>query len=100
METATYRIEIDCLGEDNYRYRSWKVDAPQDAKPDLTLEHGECDKVHIGLYSWHFKNGDYDYYVSHDAAPYDGYVCGLIVYKNGKEILSEDKFYEDSDVNN
>jgi hypothetical protein len=33
METATYRIEIDCLGEDNYRYRSWKVDAPQVPNP-------------------------------------------------------------------
>jgi hypothetical protein len=62
------------LGEDNYRYRSWKVDAPQDVKPDLTPEHGECDQ------------------------PYR--ICGLIVHKNGKEILSENKFYEDSDVNN
>jgi hypothetical protein len=35
METASYRIEIDCLGEDNYRYRSRKVDAPQDAKPEV-----------------------------------------------------------------
>ena len=40
-ETATYRIRVDFLGDETYRYSAWKVDRSHSDEPDLILNNGE-----------------------------------------------------------
>ena len=39
-ETNTYRIRVDHLGSDTYRYSAWKIYAPRSDRPDLVLDNG------------------------------------------------------------
>ena len=70
-KTATYRIRIDDLGGDRYRYAAWKVDTSHNEKPDLVINNGEISFWYIEhcgsgggigeVYS--FTNGEYLYVV-------------------------------------
>jgi hypothetical protein len=41
LETPTYRIRIDDLGDFNYRYAAWPLKSKMSDKPDLVIENGE-----------------------------------------------------------
>lgn len=85
LETSKFRIRIDDLGNENYRYASWSKNKSMMEKPDLVLKNGELEissTIRDQIYS--FKNGNYVYEC------YIGTVIQLIIYKNGKQISSQD----------
>ena len=74
METTTYRIRIDYMGDGNYRYASWKKTQPMSAQPDLILTKGECFTEGTGgNHRYVFKNGEYVY------------TCSIIVMGEGEQ---------------
>ena len=61
-ETEKYKIRIDDLGKENYRYAAWEVGKSQLSKPDLIIENGKV--VYDGSggnHYYEFKNGKYRY---------------------------------------
>ena len=85
-ETDTYRIRVDALGSDTFRYAAWKTEAPRGSNPDLILDNGRImnhyvacgHETGIGVgASYGFTNGEYLYEV--DAGYcycfYDGDKC-------------------------
>ncbi len=60
LETAKYRIRIDELGANNFRYSSWALSANMNDTPDLIIEHGEINFAGSGgNHNYVFKNEDY-----------------------------------------
>ncbi|WP_293787231.1 hypothetical protein [uncultured Pedobacter sp.] len=91
FETAQYRIRIDDLGNDNYRYASWPVKSKMSDKPKLILTNGKFKPDGSGgNHNYQFKSGDYVYTCfiivmgEKDAPP-----AQLVITKAGKEILSQ-----------
>lgn len=91
LETSTFRIRIDDLGNGNYRYASWSLKNKMSEKPDLVLENGEfIPEGSGGNHRFEFKNEDYVYdcviiLLGAENSP----PAKLKVYKNGKEILNQ-----------
>ncbi|WP_412467213.1 hypothetical protein [Pedobacter sp. KLB.chiD] len=91
FETAQYRIRIDDLGNDNYRYASWPIKSKMSDKPELILTNGKFKPDGSGgNHNYQFKSGDYVYTCfiivmgEKDAPP-----AQLMISKAGKEILSQ-----------
>ncbi|MEN2486494.1 hypothetical protein AAYQ05_01735 [Flavobacterium sp. B11] len=92
LETSKFRIRIDDLGNNNYRYVSWGIKNKMTDKPDLVIENGifVADGTG-GNHHYEFKKGNFRYEChfivlgEKDSAP-----SALIVYQSGKEILSQD----------
>lgn len=85
--TKKYRIRIDNMGGDKYRYASWKINAKKSDKPDLIIE-----SVIIFMHSkdyYTFTNGRYVYKCGINQLDEDDSSPSLIIYKDGKEILSQ-----------
>jgi hypothetical protein len=92
LETSKFRIRIDDLGNDNYRYASWPVKKPMSEKPDLVIINGKWIAEGSGGNSkFDFKKDDYLYecYIivlgTSESPP-----ATLTIYQNDKEILSQD----------
>ncbi|MEH3112040.1 hypothetical protein [Pedobacter terrae] len=91
FETAQYRIRIDDLGDDNYRYASWPIKSKISDKPKLILTHGKFRPDGSGgNHNYQFKSGDYVYtcfiiVMGEKDAP----SAQLVITKAGKEILSQ-----------
>lgn len=90
-KTKDYKIRIDRVSEEQYRYAAWPAKKATTEKPDLILNNGEVVfEGSGGNHYYDFKRGVYLYrcYVSvvgaDDSPPGD-----LTVYKNDKEILSQ-----------
>lgn len=89
LETSTYRIRIDDLGHENYRYACWEINKSQKYKPDLILERGiHYIEGSVGNSVFKFQNGEYVYECFIDAMG-DKPPATLTVYKEDKEILSQ-----------
>jgi len=92
LETSKFRIRIDDLGNNNYRYASWSVKQKMTDKPDLVIENGifYADGTG-GNHHYEFKKGNFRYEChftvlgEKNSAP-----AALVVYQSGKEILSQD----------
>ena len=91
LETSKFRIRIDDLGNDNYRYASWSVKKSMTEKPDLVITNGKWISDGSGGNShFDFKKGDYLYQCSiivlgtSDSPP-----ASLTITQNGREILSQ-----------
>ncbi|WP_281634350.1 hypothetical protein [Flavobacterium luteolum] len=92
LETSKFRIRIDDLGNNNYRYVSWGIKNKMTDKPDLVIENGifVADGTG-GNHHFEFKKGNFRYEChfivlgEKNSAP-----AALIVYQSGKEILSQD----------
>lgn len=92
LETSKFRIRIDDLGNNNYRYASWSVKQKMTDKPDLVIENGifYADGTG-GNHHYEFKKGNFRYEChftvlgEKNSAP-----AALLVYQSGKEILSQD----------
>jgi hypothetical protein len=91
LETAKFRIRIDDLSENNYRYASWPISKSMSEKPDLVLNNGQL--IFDGSGGNHrieFKNAGYVYECSiivlgeDDSPP-----AMLTIYKGDKAILSQ-----------
>ena len=62
-ETCAYRVRVDYLGDERYRYASWYVGERYDAEPDLVIDDGEVasgDGSIVPLY-FYFSGGQYKY---------------------------------------
>jgi hypothetical protein len=61
-ETKKFRVRIDLMKDDSYRYAVWKVAASSSSKPDLILLNGEISfDGSGGNHSYVFLNGHYTY---------------------------------------
>lgn len=91
LETSKFRIRIDDLGNDNYRYASWSIKNPMSQKPDLIITNGKWISDGSG------GNSHYDF--KKDAYLYECYIivigtddsppAYLSISQNGKEILNQ-----------
>jgi hypothetical protein len=68
LETAKFKIRIDNLGNNNYRYASWSIDKKMSEKPDLIIYRGELVVEGIG--------GNHQYEFIKDNFKYE---CAFIV---------------------
>jgi len=91
LETSKFRIRIDDLGNNNYRYASWSLKQKMSEKPDLVITNGKWIPDGSGGNSYFdFKNGDYLYrcYIivlgTNDSPP-----ATLTIYQNNKKILEQ-----------
>jgi hypothetical protein len=91
LETSKFRIRIDDLGNDNYRYASWSGKKSMSEKPDLVITNGKWIPDGSGGNNYFdFKKGDYLYrcYIialgTKDSPP-----ATLTITQKGKEILSQ-----------
>lgn len=89
LETAQYRIRIDDLGNNNYRYAAWPIKSKMSDKPKLILTNGKFKPDGSGgNHNYQFKSGDYVYTCfiivmgEKDAPP-----AQLVITKAGKQIL-------------
>lgn len=89
--TENYRIRIDELANDKYRYASWKKNADESSKPDLILSNGELEfQGSGGNHVMTFVSGNYVYKVYRNMiAEKDAPDITLEIEKNGKTILTE-----------
>jgi hypothetical protein len=92
LETSKFRIRIDDLGNDTYRYASWSLKQSMSEKPDLVITNGKWIAAGSGgNHSFQFKKGNYLYECfiivlgESDAPP-----ARLIITQSDKEILNQD----------
>lgn len=91
LETSKFRIRIDDLGNDNYRYASWSIKQKMTDKPDLIIENGVFHADGTGgNHYYEFKKGNFKYecyfiVLGEKNSP----PATLTVYQSGKEILSQ-----------
>ncbi|KAF2332200.1 hypothetical protein [Flavobacterium nitrogenifigens] len=92
LETSKFRIRIDDLGNNNYRYVSWGIKNKMTDTPDLVIEKGVFVADGTGgNHHYEFKKGNFKYEChftvlgEKNSAP-----AALLVYQSGKEILSQD----------
>lgn len=84
--TKDYRIRVDQMPDESYRYVSWKKDASMDSHPDIIIYNGsfnEEDEI------FSFENDGYEYQV-HPAEN----ESTLTVYRNGRRILFQRQLVE------
>ncbi|KAF2080607.1 hypothetical protein [Flavobacterium sharifuzzamanii] len=92
LETSKFRIRIDDLGNNNFRYVSWGIKNKMTDTPDLVIEKGVFVADGTGgNHHYEFKKGNFKYEChftvlsEKNSAP-----AALMVYQSGKEILSQD----------
>ncbi|KAF2506622.1 hypothetical protein [Flavobacterium foetidum] len=91
LETSKFRIRIDDLGNQKYRYASWPIKSNMSQKPDLILQNGKWLPDGTGGNSYfEFKKGNFVYqcYIivlgQSDSPP-----ATLTIYQNEKTILEQ-----------
>ncbi|MCD0469392.1 hypothetical protein [Flavobacterium sp. JAS] len=92
LETSKFKIRIDNLGNNNYRYASWSIDKKMSEKPDLIICRGELVVEGIGgNHQYEFKKDNYTYECAFiilgekNSPP-----AKLTIYQGGKAILKQD----------
>lgn len=91
LETSKFKIRIDDMGNDTYRYASWSVKQKMSEKPDLIIQNGKFIADGTGgNHSYEFKKGNYIYtcdiiVLGEKGSP----PARLVITQNGKEILSQ-----------
>lgn len=91
FETAQYRIRIDDLGNNNYRYAAWPIKSKMSDKPKLVLTNGKFTPDGSGgNHNYQFKSGDNLYTCFITVMGEKGVPpAQLVISKAGKEILSQ-----------
>jgi len=90
-QTTRFKIRLDDIGGDNYRYASWSNDKTHRDKPDLVLSNGVLRfDGSGGNHTYTFRAGTYAYilYVNHIGAS-ETSEGELRVFKDGIEILHD-----------
>lgn len=92
LETSKFRIRIDDLGNDNYRYASWSIKQKMSEKPDLIITNGKwISEGSGGNHHIEFKKGNYIYDCDIIVLGETGLPpARLTITQNGREILSQD----------
>lgn len=78
FDTKDYRIRIDCMFDDTYRYASWSNNRTMEDTPDTILYNGVYDEDRK---VYRFRNNNYEYIVSTKT--------GVVVKHKGRTILSQ-----------
>ena len=92
LETSKFRIRIDDIGNNKYRYASWSIKKAMSSKPDLVIQNGKFIADGTGgNHHYEFKKGNYVYecdiiVLGEKDAP----AARLTIYQNAKEILAQD----------
>ena len=89
--TKGFRVRIDRMADDSYRYASWPRSKETSVRPDLVIEGGRYDEQKD---CYTFENEGYTYYVGSFMVN-DENRRGLVVSKDGKVLLKQEKEYED-----
>lgn len=91
LQTAQFKIRIDNLGNNNYRYASWSVKKDMSEKPDLVISGGKLVVEGAGgNHQYEFKKGTTVYecailvLAERNAPP-----AKLTIYQGNKVILSQ-----------
>lgn len=97
LEFLPWKIRIDYMPDDTYRYASWK-DKDMSATPDLIINNGnyrftKIDKGWEGkLIDFVFNNNGYEYIVSYEIVEYNRFndltPISLVVKQNGKVLMN------------
>ncbi|MEO7977866.1 hypothetical protein [Flavobacterium sp.] len=92
LETSKFRVRIDDLGNDNYRYASWPLKKKMSEEPDLVISNGKWFREGTGgNQRFEFKKGQYIYECHIAPMREKGSTpASLTIYQNKKEILSQD----------
>lgn len=92
LETSSYRIRIDDMGNGAYRYASWKKQQGMNEKPAVIILNGEIQVLGTGgNLSYIFKLGEYTYECGIDKLGEEGAApAHLSVLKGDAEILYQD----------
>jgi len=92
LETTKYRVRIDDLGDDNYRYASWKLENKMSELPDLVIQNGILiPDGSGGNHHYEFTSGEYKYECSINIlGEYDSPPAFLTIFKGDKELSSVD----------
>jgi hypothetical protein len=92
IETNKFRIRIDVLEDNSYRYSSWNLKQSMSQKPDLIINNGiMIADGNGGSHHFEFKSEGYTYecyivVIGSDESP----PAQLKIYKGEKEVLSQD----------
>jgi len=61
-ETERFMVRVDNMGEEGYRYVSWRKPKKQNQEPDLIIMNGSKKLDGTGgNHFYSFRNGDYEY---------------------------------------
>ena len=85
--TKGFRVRIDRMADDSYRYASWPRSKETSVRPDLVIEGGRYDEQKD---CYTFENKGYTYYVGSFMVN-DENRRGLVVSKDGKVLLKQEK---------
>lgn len=92
LETAKFKIRIDNLGNNNYRYASWSIKKKMTEKPDLIIYRGNLVlEGSGGNHQYEFKKDNFTYecaiiVLGEKSSP----PARLTIYQGKKVILSQD----------
>lgn len=91
LETAKFKIRIDNLGNNNYRYVSWSIDKKMTEKPDLIIYRGELVVEGIGgNHQYEFTKDNYKYECAFIVlGEKNSPPAKLTIYQGKKMILSQ-----------
>jgi len=93
-KTKSFQIRIDDMGDNGYRYASWKLPAPESSRPELVIEGGtRTTDGSGGNHHYTFTNGEYRYVCTINVMTGELPPRTLEIYKDGKLIFdsSEEK---------
>lgn len=89
LKTAKYKIRIDDMGSQNYRYASWSLKNNMSDKPDLIITNGHwIPEGSGGSYRYDFQKGDYRYECTVMDLKEGSGASYLTVYKGDQKILN------------
>ena len=87
--TKGFRVRIDRMSDNRYRYASWPRSKETSAKPDIVIYGGKHDEQK-GCYV--FENDGYIYKVGKSSrTSHNDNFWGLVVEKDGKVLLRQEK---------
>lgn len=91
LETVKFRIRIDNLGNENYRYASWSIDKAMNTKPDLIIYRGNLVvEGSGGNHQYEFKKENFTYECAFIiVGEKDSPPAKLTIYQGDKVILSQ-----------
>jgi len=92
IETNKFRVRIDEIEANKYRYASWPLDNGINEKPDLIIENGNRQADGTGgNHRYIFENGKYSYTIWINViGPDEVPPASLEIKKDGEQILDQD----------
>ena len=80
LDTKDYRIRVDKMFDNSYRYVAWENKITMNDTPDIVLLNGTFDEKNS---NYHFENKGYEYIVNENT--------GIVVKYKDRVILSQER---------